>query len=251
MNRDEYHRHYPYWAPGVSSNTRTRLNRPEKIAMLAHQADLTYGLPRYDESRVNAEPASANEPSANPRKRHRGKDTAELSDLDDDDNLVPPTNAEVRAGTALRSTRRRHKAAESGNIASEDAKIKTESAKDPGHMLVHTDAGARRRRRGQRPRQAPPAPLPGTETVPMPALGQVMVGPILHWRLPSVNCKGQLDIPAFWEDVPEPIPGWLLLELGEVVSPPEDAARVRASGRRRCGQRRRLRHRGRPGRRQR
>jgi hypothetical protein len=212
MIMDPYHRKYPYYAPRASSNARTHLNVPEKTTMLIRQADLAYGLPRYDKTRVNAEPAPENEPSANPRKRRCGKDAAELSDLDDDDN-VAPTNAEVRAGTALRGTRRRHKAAESGNIASEDAKIETEKVTDPGYMLGYIDPGARRRRRGQRPRQAPPAPLPGTETVPMPALGQDMIGPILHWRLPSVNGYGQLDIPAFWEDVPEPITGWPRSEL--------------------------------------
>ena len=55
----------------------------------------------------------------------------------------------------------------------------------------------------------------------MPAFGQVMDGPIPHWRLPSVNERGQLCIPAFWRDVPEPIPGWLLSEPGEVVPPPK------------------------------
>jgi hypothetical protein len=50
----------------------------------------------------------------------------------------------------------------------------------------------------------------------MPAFGQFMDRPIPHWRLPSVNDKGQLCVPAFWGDVPEPIPGWFLSEPGEV-----------------------------------
>jgi hypothetical protein len=221
MEMDEYHLQYPYWAPGASSNARTHVNPDERTAMLARQADLTYGLPWYDETRLDAEPASDNEPSASPpRKRHRGKTAADLSDDDDDDNLVAPTNAEVRAGTALQSTRRRRKAADGGNVASEDAKIATENPTviPTGYMLVYLDPGFRwankpgRRRRGQRPWQAPPAPergLPGMETVPMPSIGQFMDRPIPRWRLPSVDDEGRLYIPVFWRAVPEPIPGWL------------------------------------------